>query len=443
MNMTTMESHTDMTSENPGLRSARAPAGAAVAAVLAVLLSGCDVTNPGPVRDEFLDLAPAHQALVNGAGARFVQALGYITNHSAFAAREVFPTGNCCGNPNQTPLVQAGRLIPEQSLTYWTNAHQSRWIAEDAIRRFTALGTGKVTTGILTEAHLWAGYSNRLLGENMCEAVFDGGPKQANAKYFERAQAAFTNAINIAPAGNFKTAAYAGRASVRLWLKDYAGATSDAQQVPLAFVYTVVTDPSNQATQNNVYWNNANSPYRSYSSFTTWYLGYYNQTGDPRVPIGTNAAIPFGNATLTGFGLVPWSFQQKYPATNTPFRLSTGREMVLVRAEALLSAGDFAGAMTLINSIRTNQISRLNSQPLAPWTATNITEAWTFLKRERAIELWLEARRLGDLRRWDENKTPGAVDWPNWEGVSTLFKENPPSKCFPIPIEEADTNPNF
>jgi hypothetical protein len=420
-------------------------------ALTAAVLSGCDVTNPGPVQDEFLDLAPAHQALVNGAGARFVQALGYIINHSSFAAREIFPTGNCCGNPNQTPLQQAGRLIPEQSATYWANGHQSRWIAEDAVRRFTALGAGKVTPAIMGEAYLWAGYANRMLGENMCEAVFDGGGKEPNAKYFERAEAAFTNAIATLPAGNLRTAAYAGRASARLWLKNWTGAATDAQQVPLAFVHVVVTDPSNQQTQNNVYWNNANSPYRSYSSYATWHLTYADQTGDPRVLIGRNTAIPFGNATLTGYGLVPWSFQQKYPATNSPFRLSTGREMVLVRAEAALQQGDWQGAITLINSLRTTLISRTTNQPLAAWPATNAEQAWVALKRERNIELWLEARRMGDIRRWEENRTPGAIDWPNFEGVvradglngGSLFRENPPSRCFPIPIEEIDTNPNF
>jgi hypothetical protein len=64
----------------------------ALAVLTSVALTACDVTNPGPVQDEFLDLAPAHQALVNGAGARFVQALGYIVNHGSFATRELFPT---------------------------------------------------------------------------------------------------------------------------------------------------------------------------------------------------------------------------------------------------------------------------------------------------------------------------------------------------------------
>jgi hypothetical protein len=419
-----------------------ARSGMAALFTLAALVSACDVTNPGPVQDDFLNLPEAHQALVNGAGAKFVVAISNMTNHTAFAARELFPTGNCCGNPNQTPLEQAGHFIAEQTDIYWSPAHQARWIAEDAVRRFTALGAGKVNAQTFAEAYLWVGYANRLLGENMCEAVFDGGAKQANIEYFKRAETAFTNAIAMGT-GNFKTAGYAGRASVRVWLKDWTGAVSDAQQVPLGFVYTVATDPSNQTTQNNVWYNNANSPYRSYSSFSTWYFDYYNQTGDPRVPIGTDPKITVGNATLTGYGLVPWSFQQKYTKPDAPFKVSSGREMVLIRAEALLLNNDMAGAMALINGLRADQISKTTGKALAPWPAANLTDAWTALKRERAIELWLEARRMGDLRRWKANATPGSTDFPNWEVLSTLFKDNPPSDCIPVSQTEIDTNPNF
>ncbi|MSR35996.1 MAG: RagB/SusD family nutrient uptake outer membrane protein [Gemmatimonadetes bacterium] len=439
---------TAMAKLNYASRAGRARAG--ILTVLALALAGCDVTNPGPVQDEFLNLPDAHQALVNGAGARLVQAISYIGMQGAFSAREVFPTGNCCGNPNQTPLQQAGRHTPEQAGVFWQLGHQARWIAEDALKRFTALGQGKVQPTIMAEAYLTAGYANRVLGENMCDAVFDGGAKQPIGKHFERAQEQFTQAINLGT-GNVKTAAYAGRASVRLYLKDWAGAASDAQLVPVAFTYTYVTDTSNQQTQNNIWFNNANSPYRSYSSFKTWQLDYYNQTGDPRVQIGVNAAIPYGNATLTGYGQVPWAFQQKYATANAPFKVSSGREMALVRAEAALNANDVAGAMTLINSIRTILISRTTNQPLPALTATTAAQAWTFLKRERGIELWLEARRLGDMKRWKESNAPGTLEWPNWEGLvrpdgqpgGSLFKENPPSTCFPIPLEELETNSNL
>src|SRR5205085_825173 len=130
-------------------------------------------------------------------GARLSQAIGYTGIHSAYAAREVFPTGQCCGGPSASPLQQAGHFVPEAnpgaSAQPWDLGQQARWIAEDAVRRFVRVGN--VVPDILAQAYLWAGYANRLLGENMCDAVFDGGPAEPNIKYFARADSEFTQAI--------------------------------------------------------------------------------------------------------------------------------------------------------------------------------------------------------------------------------------------------------
>lgn len=104
--------------------------------------------------------------------------------------------------------------------------------------------------------------------------------------------------------------------------------------------------------------------------------------------------------------------------------LASGWEMRLIEAEALLVSGDVAAAMTKLNARRL----ALN---LSPWTAANATEAWTHLKRERGITLWLEGRRLGDQRRWAALNRPGVSD--DMTG-RTL--------CFPIPLSELETNPN-
>jgi starch-binding outer membrane protein, SusD/RagB family len=301
---------------------------------------------------------------------------------------------------------------------------------------------------VLTQAYLFAGYADRTLGENMCDAVFDGGPAEPYTKYFEKAQAHFTSAITNAPnttAGTrFKNAAYAGRAATRVWLKDWAGAVADAKQVPVGFEYKIAVSLEDvKQNGDDLYWANANSPYRGYTLWGTWFETYYDQTGDARAAYGTSAAYPLAQQQLSGYGAVPWKFTTKYQ-TGFDHQLASYKEMLLIQAEALLTAGDIGGAMALINQVHTatkNQKTGANLAALA--TPANVTDAWTLLKRERALELYLQARRFGDLRRWKANNTPGAIDWPNFEGISKLFKDNPPSSCFPIPEGELNTNTNL
>ena len=108
--------------------------------------------------------------------------------------------------------------------------------------------------------------------------------------------------------------------------------------------------------------------------------------------------------------------------------------MQLIRAEERLRANDDVGAMAFINAARTNAG--------AP-TITNVdlTDAWRLLKRERGIELWLEARRLADLRRWAAGATPGALD--PLESVNAQSHLTTQSLCFPVSRSERDANPNI
>jgi hypothetical protein len=455
----TKEVHTYMNAKIQRLRAGRRAAGVITLVLAAGALAGCEVTNPGPVQDEYLNEPEAHQALVNGSGRMLSRALSQIGYTSALAAREILPGGQT-GAGGHDPQVQAG-LLPSTLTGHWSNAHQARFIAEDAIRRFKTLPAGTVNAAVLTQAYIWAGYANRVLGDSFCDAVFDGGPKEPNAKYFERAVQAFTDAIAAAPAGaagnTLRQAAYAGRAQAKVFLKDWTGAVADANQVPANFnttgVYPLARAIEDMATGgNDIFYANANAPYRGYSIWGTWHQGYYDGTGDPRAGYASNAAFPLANQQLSGFGSVPWRIQTKYRAGTDPHRLASWREMQLIKAEAALVANDVATAVSLINSIRTTVRSDRTQQNLPAVTAGNITEAWSLLKRERSVELWLEARALGDIRRWSENNTPGGnPTWPSYETLKkpdgtdggALFRANVPSKCFPISDTELDTNPNF
>ena len=284
------------------------------------------------------------------------------------------------------------------------------------------LGNQFATSALAAEALVHVGFANRLLGENMCEGVIDGGPIEPRSVYFKRAEAAFGEAMTIAAAansGNLQLAARAGRASSRVWLGDWSGAAADAGGVPAAFIYQARYTSTELEQYNRIYWSNGNQPYRAHSVVGTFYEGYYTSTNDPRTAWKRNPAIPLGTQN------VPWLFQVKYDKRESPITLASGREMRLVVAESLLRAGNVAGALTAMNQTRLDL-------GLSLWTASNASEAWVTLKRERGIQLWLEGRRLGDLHRWLADQTPGAVE--DMTGRST---------CFPIGQTERDANPNF
>jgi hypothetical protein len=302
---------------------------------------------------------------------------------------------------------------------------------------------------------VYAGFANRVLGENMCDCVIDGGPVQTGPDgYLQRAESLFTKALGVTGAAaatntQLNNAAYGGRASVRLLRGDVAGASTDAQQVPIAFSYTLpYYNIGEDAQRNRIFYSSGNSresgsAYRAHTQWNTWHLQYKYGTGtltastpavtaDTRVPIAFTTLL--GDAAIDCCGRVPFWPQAKHTSSAAPVRLTSGREMQLVRAEERLIANDMGGAMGFINAARADAGAENIS-------ATDITDAWRLLKRERGIELWLEARRLGDLRRWSIAGTPGALDALESVGAASHLARQ--DLCFPVSRSERDANPNF
>lgn len=415
-----------------------------------VLATGCDVTNPGPVQDQFLNDVTTHTGLIRGAERSLLIGSMRIFFASATITREIFPGGD---TNSHSPRLQAGSLPPAEMNPYWNNTQQARFIAEDALRRFATAGV-EASPANIAQASIWAGYANKLLGENFCQVVLDGGPAEAPSVALQRAEAHFTEAIAQAETARQRHAAYAGRAQTRVELGDWAGATSDASQVPTGFTYGVEADPAFVETRNFIAFANLNENYRQYTYHYTYFFddlgdgfgtGYYSNTGDPRVRWDTDAAYPVANASLPGFGNVPWSFDPDFPL-DEPIILSSGTEMRLYEAENILltAPADFQDAMDLINEVRTSFLSDNDGLPLASLTAGNAEEAGTHLKNERLIDGHLRGRRLLDIRRWDNrDQTPGDYYWPDWGQLTSIFDAEPTATCFPIPDSEREVNPNL
>jgi hypothetical protein len=442
-----------------------------------VVMGACDfdVVNPGPVQDQNLDDTGAHEALVVGAMRGTLNGWSDFAHRGGAISRDHTTGGHVFagGIPLEEELGQLSDLITAGE--GWGRTHQGRWIAEESITRIRkGMGASADSYAPLARLHLWGGFANRVLGENVCTAVIDGGAAQPYKTHFTKAVEHFTQAEKIAAATGqtqVRQAAIAGRASANLYLGKWAEAATDAATLPITYVYSVqytgrsASDLGNDGEK----WRITlamQSQYRGVSFWHTPFETYFTSTGDPRVAWGHDtrfASAPVPRPTWGKF--IPYYYPLKFFAPRAaterttyainnnqmdliPVNLASGKEMLLIRAEAALmqrQAGGVAEAMTLINQVRTSNRSYFNGQPLAPVTATTLEAAWTALKFERLIELTLEGRRFGDRRRWSENQAPGALheyEYIPVEITSRYSVPKTPNLCFPIPLSEKQANPN-
>ncbi len=103
----------------------------------------------------------------------------------------------------------------------------------------------------------------------------------------------------------------------------------------------------------------------------------------------------------------------------------------------MLVSGDWQGAMPRINGLP-------EAAGVEPATVSSTVEAWTALKRERGIVLWLERRRLGDFFRWNRDNTPGGPPCAGG-GVGEPGRGLAPGSAgslFPDSRSEIETNDN-
>ena len=391
---------------------------AAVAAV-ALVATACEmtVTNPGPIQDSALNVPAAIPALVNGMSGDLSVALGGYIDRGGLASGELTASGNYADEG----FFYAGTFTGLNANTDWAAMQRARWTSESGIVRMkTVLGTDFESYVDTPRAYLYAGFANRLLGENVCTGVIDGGPALSDSVYFQRADSLFTRAYTLATAKNntsVANAALGGRASIRAWLGNWTGAVADAALVPNNFVFNAIfgigtsRENSNIATQTI-----------TRREVSVWGTYWTNTNKDPRFPwdtVKTGTTITKGQDGKTNF------FRQtKYKDLGASVPLVKGAEMLVLRAEAALRAGDIAGMTTLLNT------SRAQYTGLTPLTAPATTAAaWTLLQRERGAVVWLEARALWDMRRWFA------------EGTNTFLTGR--NKCVPVSDNEYASNANL
>jgi len=404
----------------------------------ALLVAACDfeTTNPGRVLEEDLSAERAVKPLVVGMSSDFSTAYDDMTFLIARASDEMAGSGSY----SSTTEFRVG-LIPNDYVDWeWESISRARWVAEDGLRRMAAIEDYEFDGNLLTaRAYLFAGLSNRVLGESFCRPLFDGGPAQAPDSAFRRAINHFTEAIDHAQqAGvtDIEAAAYGGRAQAYVGLEDWTNAVADAGQVPTDFVYNAMYDVASDRENNVNYIETHRRPEMSA------YLTYADSVDptDPRTPFidCTQPGADCGHAQGAD-GSTPHYQQMKYPEYGAEIPVVKGTEMRLIEAEAqLVQASNVPNAIASINEVRTFWgLAEIDS------VGMTLQDAWITLDHERHLTLWLEGRRFFDMQRWEAAGLDYLPAVMFIHGGTLVYPgEDPRAICIPISESECLTNLN-
>jgi len=400
-------------------------------------IAGCDVfevDNPGTIQDDDLNIPEAMDALVTGMSADFSAEFDEIGFIGARLSDEMAASGSYF----LTTRARRGVIEPEDTDGFWEGMQRARFSAEEGIERMrNVLGENFGEQKRLgARALFMAGLSNRAFGENFCRVVFEGGEAQPREASFQRVldQGYLDEAIDMAQtvgAEDIETAARGVLAQLHMNLENWDLADQYAEQVPIDFVYHA-TYSNNSTREYNEIYDETHQRYEMSAKET-----YVDETNDPRVPY-TNCEEESGQCTASNGadGVTIHYRQEKYTGFGGDIPVVKGTEMRLIEAEAALENGDVDTAMEKINEVR----EFWDLDPVSANEAGDVDQegtAWAHLDRERGLTLWLEGRRLNDLKRWNH---PFIT-----EGRGVVYENNvvqPRASCLPLAESECNNNPN-
>ena len=311
----------------------------------------------------------------------------------------------------------------------YTPLSTARWEADRAIERLTGWTDAQVVNrqSLLAQANVYAGFSYALMGMALCQAIFDEQAPIDQKAMFALAESRFSAAITAATAANntaMRNAAYLGRARVRLFLHNTAGAIADAQLVPSGFVFNAANDAANSRRYNRVYNAIATGGVITVEPATRQ-LRTENAEIDPRSAMTTLATRASDGVSVI---VIPTKFnaatQDAGRALPQPIARYAEAQLILAEAQG------GAAAVTIINTLR----AAVN---LRPYTgATDATAIKNLIASERQRVLFAEGFRAFDIERFNLDLLPAPNSVYRFGGVygNTV--------CLPLPDVERFANAN-
>lgn len=323
-----------------------------------------------------------------------------------------YGTGSCTTTQQPaayTPLA-AARASNDVAI-----AHLQGWTDAEVPNRSKLIGI----------AAAYAGYSLILLGEGSCTAAINLGPEMTSAQIFAEAKTRFDTAVaaatraSDAPTLNL---ALLGRARTQLDLGNSAAAATDAALIPAGFIVSVTHDATDPRRRNLVF---IHTQLSNFSSVEGVVQSLYTASNDPRIAFTSTGKIGSDGKTLI-------VFPNKDAAATTAQTLAKYSEAQLIIAENFANTGNFAGAITIINTLRA-----ANAQPAFNPATVNKATVVAELVEQRRREFFLEGHRLGDIRRL--GLTPSPAPGTAYVNGGTYDAQT----CFPLPDVERINNPSI
>lgn len=399
---------------------------AALGLSVGLTVAACDdfvtVENPNIVEAGGIDPATDGPLIAWSAFQNFVAAFGTMALNSAW-----FTTEAWTGDSGEGRSELGRRAIDPITGNGWAGFARGLATSEDAIDLLGETeGAGQNIH--LARVNLSAGYSYLLMAEIYCQGTARGGPALTTAQMLDLARERLTSARQIgqangtAPAVAIARAASVGLARALLYADRDSEVAQVVADVPADFEFLLYTadDPANRGRLGNAF-------YQVTADRAALVVGpSYRALAD-----GGDTRIRYQDTGVRAYdGFLQMYAQRKYTGWASPYRLASGLEARYIAVEA---AGDEAAMLAFVNQRR----AAGGHAPVSLSGPALVTE---FLA-QKSIDFWLEGVRMGDFRR-HEALLPGVIP-----SGSEFYKPAAgpvgTDTCFPLPVEETSTNPNF
>jgi len=410
-----------------GSRRRRGPRPALTSLLLILsgaLSAGCaellTVDNPGEILEADLRSNPAAlPVLMTGVAGDFANAYGNAMLTVGHYGNELIHTGSQAGWRE----INLGSADPQGQMgSAYNGLVKANWVADNLADLIVESFPDAMKMAQMARARIYAGYAQLTLAATWCEVTINGGAALSPAATYQIAEGKFTEALAIAtavPNQDLPRQALAGRARARLMRGNFQGARDDARQIPKGWRFLALYSESNGTS--NALVGHTIASIRAEAGVDPRFYENPLYASDPRLNF-LNKGV-----TFRGVDRVRQFVEQtKYPNRNADAPIASWQEARLIEAEAEVKLGNPEAAILLIDELRASAYRGAAPEPLMPYDGPATAEAvLNQVLFERSVELFLEAKQFGDLRRMNSSLLTGR------------------ETCARISRTETDTNPNL